>query len=353
MINIFNSQDSIAEILKNEKASNIFSTIQNFIKTQNLEELNNYITKNIDFLTSNKWINNIKKLIEKNWEQYYEILWSIFYISLKRKNYKLAEVFSQTNEITDKLIEKNKQLKQKTEEQEKQIQEKNNDIEILTNENWVLTEELKYLRPVAEKYSQILQILIENWLLNKWNSEIKALEEIIKWNKISQKLVNLLLERWILIRVNNWWIRISPEAKIIMNTLRKAEKESLEKMDWKAEKQENTEETWTSKIIKSSDYHKIEEYQLPSFEKETNKTNSTKKELGELKELKEKLLEKDKELKKQTEEIKKLKELLEAKWTKTKKWKGKWKKKWQKDNWWNTIPEHIKRKAKKIYEEEK
>jgi len=337
MINIFNNSNGITEILTDGKAINIFSTIQNFIETQNLEELNNYITKHIDYLNSNEWVSNLKKLMETDWEKYYPILWSIdrvFHISSKKTKDELAEVFFQTNKETKKLIKENEELKKEIEKLNKLFQQLNNDIKILTNENWVLTEENKYLRPVAEKYSKLLEILIESWLLDKWYTISETIIKIIELNKISQKLVNLLLEKWILIRVNNWWIKISPEAKIIMDAFKKAVEESLK---WEIET-EVTRETWNSDIIDPSNpNHNIKKYQLPPFEEKTNKTKPTKKELGELKELNEKLLKKDKELKKQAEEIERLKkELLEGKWSKTKEWDEteKWKRKW-------TNPKHI------------
>ncbi len=105
MLNIFKTADKeISEIVKNEKFSKLFSDIFKLIEINQSIQLEEYIGKNIDYLISNEWIINLKKLIDKNWTKYYPILWSIFFVSTTKKNYKLANLFLETTEISEKLL---------------------------------------------------------------------------------------------------------------------------------------------------------------------------------------------------------------------------------------------------------
>ncbi len=377
MFNVFESKDknNISNFLKDEKAIRIFSQISNLIELWDLNTLNNFINENLNYLNSNNWISNLKIIMENNWEKFYPILWSIFSISSKKKNYELANLFSETTKISEKLLKEIKKLKKENNllkntfsKKDEKILKQKETIEILETENNILQEESQYLRPNAKAYSEILKILIENNLSEKWKDSQEVITKIIKWNQISSKLIKWLEQQWIISIKTNWWYWLSPKVKIIMEELANNQRKKKNSII------ETTEEIWKSNVIKS--YSKIEEYTFQPIDEEEIKRIDKEKEIkqdkskliedensdifaeitweflvkidelkksnkskeNKIKEIEENLNKKELELQKQAEEIEKLKRELED---------------IKKSSWWTTTPAHIMKKAHKSYKENK
>lgn len=366
-MDIFKNKNNLNNILKNEKFINIFSKLDKLIKWQDWDNLRLFLDKNIDTLTSNEWISNLKILMEEKWDKYYHILWAIFSRSTRNKNYELASLFSETNETTDKLIQENKDLKTKNKtlkeiisKKDTKLSEQEKSIKVLDIENSMLQEENRYLRPNAKAYSDILKILIENNFMDKWENVQEIIEKIIKWNNISSKLIKWLEKEWIMLKLENWKFWLSPKTKIILNELNRNEKQSLERQKTISEEKEET----NNSIIKNKKGHKINKYNFHQINKEENNTekyedknfdiiaditweflveidnlkkiNKTKD--TQIEEIKNNLNKKELELQKQYEEIEKLKqELANIK----------------KNSWETTTPAHIMKKAHETYNKNK